>query len=838
MISRRSVACLLLAIAMMHGVDPTLAAAADCNPVANPVAIENTKAGTRDWQLSNPANDIDKQIKGFASLTSVAPNETLDFHVSVTPAQDYRIEIYRLGWYGGSGGRLLFKRDSLSGDTQPDAIQDPTTGLVSMPWEVSYSLTIPPNWVSGVYAAKLINAQGFDNYVIFVVRDDRRAASLLFQRSVTTDQAYNNYPDDGAIGKSLYNYNSHGGETIGGSPRAVKVSFDRPYTGRGAGSFFDWEYSLLRWIERQGYDVSYNTNLDTHRNGSMLLSHNAFLSTGHDEYWTKEMRDAVEAARDSGVHLAFFGANAAYWQSRLEPSDDGTPDRVLTVYKNWQIDPIADPARKTVLWRQIAGRAEQQLLGVQYLTYGDWDENTDYVVQNSKHWLYAGTGFVDGDRVPGIVGYEVDSFQSAFPAPVGTDHTFLSASEYLDAYGDRVTSQASIYQAPSGAWVFASGTMCWSWALDNTGLIDARLQQTTANLLDAFNGGRCEPTTPAPDDREGQVYEDAEDGETTGWRVYAGTGAIENLADAARGSRVIALQGNGMQTGYQLRSEDGSPWQDAEHTQLVLDLRYSEPFRLYVNVETNDGQRYLEYSPVGIGNDWTWDIYIHHGLSASLTNGQWQRIERDLVADLKAAEPQLELLQVNGVLIRGSGRLDDITLAGEASSTPPSPDDREGQVYEDAEDGETAGWRVYAGTGAIKNLADAVRGSRVIALQGNGMQTGYQLRSEDGSPWQDAEHTQLVLDLRYSEPFRLYVNVETNDGQRYLEYSPVGIGNDWTWDIYIHHGLSASLTNGQWQRIERDLVADLKAAEPPLELRQVNGVLIRGSGRLDDIELR
>jgi hypothetical protein len=182
--------------------------------------------------------------------------------------------------------------------------------------------------------------------------------------------------------------------------------------------------------------------------------------------------------------------------------------------------------------------------------------------------------------------------------------------------------------------------------------------------------------------------------------------------------------------------------------------------------------------------------------------------------------------------------LDDIALAGEASSPPPSPDDREGQVYEDAEDGETAGWRVYAGTGAIKNLADAVRGSRVIVLQGNGTQTGYQLRNADGTPWQDAEHTQLVLDLRYSEPFRLYVDVQTSDGQRYLEYSPVGIGNDWTWDIYIHHGLSASLTNGQWQRIERDLVADLEAAEPQLELLRVNAVLIRGSGRLDDIELR
>lgn len=821
-----------------------LAAVATASADDNPIVIENRAQGTWDWVLSKPANDREHQIKGYASKASVAHGERLDFHVSVSPPQDYRIQIYRMGWYGGTGGRFMMESDPLQGRTQPPAVLDETTGLITTPWSADYSLSIPDEWVSGVYAAKLINAEGFDNYIIFVVRDDERTADLLFQRSVTTDQAYNNYPDDGRTGKSLYNFNSYGRETVAGELRAVKVSFDRPYARKGDGSFFDWEFQLLRWLERQGYDVSYSTNIDTHRRPSRLLDFSAFLSTGHDEYWSKAMRDAVTAARDGGVHVAFFGANAGYWQTRFEPSSDGVPDRIITVYKNQQLDPVTDLQRKTILFRDIPGRAEQQLIGVQYLSFGDWDENTDFVVANSDHWLYQGTGFSDGDRVRGIIGYEIDSFQSEYAAPPGTDQTLLSASPYQDTYGNTVIANASIYQAPSGAWVFASGTMSWSWALDEPGYVDARIQQTTANLIAAFTGAAPpeEPSpcgsplgasgTPTDAGDERLVYEDAEDGDTAGWRVYAGTGDIENRLDEERGSCVIALTGNGMDTGYVLSSADGSAWQDRERTLLSLALSYGEPFTVYVDVDTSAGQRYLYYSPTGIGDNWTWENYIHYGLDGDLAGGGWQRLERDLAADLQAVEPESTLVQVNRILIRGSGRVDDIALS-RAASAPENI-----RTYEDAEDGETAGWRVYAGLGSIENLQDSQQGSRVIALQGTGTDTGYQLRDPSGNDWQDGERSLLALELSYSEPFLLYIDVETSAGQRYLHYSPAGLGNDWTWENYIHYGLDQTLTDGAWQRIERDLAADLRSAEPGVELLQVNALLIRGSGRVDNVELR
>ncbi|MEM7128338.1 MAG: N,N-dimethylformamidase beta subunit family domain-containing protein [Chloroflexota bacterium] len=466
----------------------------------NPIAIENQQVGTEAWQLTNPADDVNHQIKGYASKTSVNIGETLDFYISVSPAQSYRIQIYRLGWYNGLGGRFLTEIGPLPGTVQSTPLLEPTTGLVTTSWTSDHTLTIPAGWVSGIYAAKLINAAGFENYIIFVVRNDGRPADLLYQQSITTDQAYNNYPDDGIIGKSTYEFNSHGANTIAGTSRAVKVSFDRPMAGDGSGQFFKWEYAFVRWLERSGYDVVYSTNLDTHQNGTNLLNHAGFLSAGHDEYWSKQMRESVEAARDAGINLAFMGANAAYWQIRLEPSSIGTPDRVLTVYKNWNLDPITDNHLKTYLWRTIWQREEQKLIGVQYRSYGNYSQNTPFVVRNSNHWIYANSGFAENDSVPGLVGYEVDNVHVNYSLPISTSHTLLSDSPYVDAYGNTINANAAIYQSPSNAWIFASGTTSWSWGLDKQGIVDTRIQKTTSNLLNQFTDSPpsgCEPP-PAP----------------------------------------------------------------------------------------------------------------------------------------------------------------------------------------------------------------------------------------------------------------------------------------------------------------------------------------------------
>src|ERR1700730_7272930 len=296
----------------------------------NVIQDENILSGTTSWQLSNPASN--REIEGYASLTSVNKGGEISLFVSTEDA-NYTIDVYRMGWYGGAGARQVFGPLQLAGTNQVTPIPDPATGLIECNWINPYVLNVPTTWVSGVYLAKLTGqTSGKQAYVTFVVRDDGRASPFLFQCSVTTYQAYNNWPGTSFGGKSLSPSNSAG-------PPAVKVSFNRPYAyenGTGAGHFLDggWEYSTVRFLEREGYDVAYCTNVDVHQNAALLLSHSAFLSVGHDEYWSWNMRSNVAAARDQGLNLAFFGANTCYWQMRFEPSPaNGAADRTEVAYK-------------------------------------------------------------------------------------------------------------------------------------------------------------------------------------------------------------------------------------------------------------------------------------------------------------------------------------------------------------------------------------------------------------------------------------------------------------------------------------------------------------------------
>jgi len=457
----------------------------------NPVVIENKQPGTDQWQfelrnLTRQA-DINSQMKGYTSATSVNKGETIDFHISVFPSQTYSLEVYRMGWYEGKGARLMHKADSLPGTQQPKCPIDPNTGLTECNWASSYQLPIPQDWTSGIYLVLLINEHKYSSYMVFVVRDDNRVADLIYQQSITTYQAYNNYPDN--IGKSLYD-DSLGAPTLAKTARAVKVSFDRPYSGMGLNEFLMWDIYYVRWLERMGYDVAYSTDLDTHLNGDRLLNYKGVFIAGHDEYWTKQMRDAVENARDKGVNLGFFGANDAYWQVRVEPSSSGVPNRIMTCYKDKKFDPIQDETATVNFRDPQVKRPEQTLQGVQY---GIWSEQiyTPYVVKNSQHWIYEGTDFKDGDSIPGIVGYEIDYFMPEFPPPNARSNTWtlLSSSPFVSHEKVTANSNASIYQAPSGAWVFSAGTLGWAWALDNYGkhtIANAGIQRTTQNILDKF----------------------------------------------------------------------------------------------------------------------------------------------------------------------------------------------------------------------------------------------------------------------------------------------------------------------------------------------------------------
>src|SRR3989454_7002202 len=214
---------LILALALLSllalpalAASPRLALAAD-----NPITIENQQTGSNAWQLGSlVADDVSQQIKGYASSTSVLQGSSLSLYVTVNPAQTYSIDIYRMGWYGGLGGRLELHAGPLTGISQPACPSDATTGLLACNWTPGYTMTIPVTWTSGVYMAVLTNAAGYQNYVNFVVRDGR-PAPFLYQRSMNTAPAYHDFPDGLRTGQSPSGSNRTGANHLAGTTAPV-----------------------------------------------------------------------------------------------------------------------------------------------------------------------------------------------------------------------------------------------------------------------------------------------------------------------------------------------------------------------------------------------------------------------------------------------------------------------------------------------------------------------------------------------------------------------------------------------------------------------------------------
>jgi len=416
----------------------------------NRIQKENRQPGTTAWQLTNPADN--RQIEGYASLTSVLVGGDIDLFVN-TQDSTYTLSIFRMGWYGGKGGRKVLGPQTLAGVQQVTPTVDPTTELIECNWTNPFRIHVPTSWLSGIYLVKLhgVNS-GKESYIIFTVRDSRRA-DLVFQQSVTTYQAYN-----GWLGQSLYTFNTKDLKQVD------RVSFNRPYAagnppqGAGAGDFLGTiapvsiEYSMVRWLEREGYDVTYITNIDTHEEVGRLTRGKGFLSVGHDEYWSHDMKAHIIQARDSGVGLGFFSANYAFWPIDLEPSSSGAPNRTISVtLDNRCVGAGTGPHPTTVCNVDSDCSAGENCLikncnftclvdsnGVsqteQTLVGGMWDPGhlidaryggdivvTEDVAQNLDHWVFANTGLRVGDVLPGLIGVEWNStrFEKEFPTPTG-----------------------------------------------------------------------------------------------------------------------------------------------------------------------------------------------------------------------------------------------------------------------------------------------------------------------------------------------------------------------------------------------------------------------------------
>ncbi len=500
-----------------------------CSAPANQIEAENCLPGNPSWEW-DVIGAGDLSIQGYATDISVNVGQVINFKIN-TNASAYTIDIYRMGYYGGNGARFItsIQPSAHLPQIQPACMTDSGTGLVDCGnWAVSASWQVPSTAVSGIYFAHLKRTDtGDDSHIVFVVRNDASHSAILFQTADESWEAYNGY-----AGQSLYGPSNQFDLT----QRAYKVSYNRPFITRGfaqesATWVFGAEYPMVRWLERNGYDVTYFTGVDAARSGALIKNHKVYMDVGHDEYWSGPHRANVEAARDAGVNLAFFSGNEVFWKTRWENSIDGsnTPYRTLVCYKETlspssfpaataAVDPL-DPPTWTGTWRDNVksppadgGRPENGLTGTLFLVNGPSNDNpgtlsikVPYADGKMRFWRNTAESRLTSGQTAtlpaGTLGYEwdVDADNGARPAgtfDLSTAAFTLSSDVLLDKGGTygagSATHHLTLHRAPSGALVFGAGTVQWSWGLDDShdnpftgtnAAPDPNMQQATVNLF-------------------------------------------------------------------------------------------------------------------------------------------------------------------------------------------------------------------------------------------------------------------------------------------------------------------------------------------------------------------
>lgn len=486
------------------------------------VAEQNRAQGTRAWALRWRSARQAGRIMDYASAQDVLPGQRERIYASAPGARWIRAAIYRIGWYGGRGGRLVLISRRLPAIRQPPCHHDAWTGLTECRWHASLGFQVPSALTSGVYVVKLESNRGAQRDCLFVVESVRRTP-MLAQIPTATYEAYNGWGGD-----SLYVDHRPGrGRQVGvtGSSQGVEVSYDRPYEGpTGAGEFFDRDVAMVRFLEREGYSVSYTTSPSVDLHSDRLSGRRVLLDIGHSEYWSARAARAFTRARDAGTSLAFFSSDTLTFRIRYAAatrwsSEAGEADHVVVAYKQYA---GRDPERRTEPTGHFP-HAGAQLTGTAYArcvtprvrrprsrdgqllphtnVYYAWMPSP----RRRPRWLYRGTGFTRASRVRGIVGYEID--RTTPDTPRGTlvlgegaarcihqrdaDESHARSGGRSDGGPRTEVAQSTLCAGRSGALVFSSGTMGWQLGLspvpdasvDGPRRPDRRLVRLTENLL-------------------------------------------------------------------------------------------------------------------------------------------------------------------------------------------------------------------------------------------------------------------------------------------------------------------------------------------------------------------
>jgi hypothetical protein len=588
---RRGRLAVALAVAVLIGATvsgmPQEATGAAC---ANPVACENLRPGTPQsvWDISKGEGTT---IQGFAAPFSANVGQAIRFKIE-SPAASYKIDIYRMGYYGGDGARLeaSVTPDISVSQNQPTCNTNTTTGLIDCSnWGVSASWTVPTTAVSGVYFAHIYRTDGStdENQIPFVVRNDASHSAILFKTSDETWQAYNAWG-----GNSVYSGTaSQTANSPRAAGRAVAVSYDRPFATRfgtpyGQDYFFYAEFPMIEFLEENGYNVSYiDQGTVAAPQGALLIEqHKVFMSTGHDEYWSGSEVANVTAARNKGINLAFFSGNEVYWKTRWTSDAAGMPYRTMVVYKesldSAQTDP-AGPKTWTGEWDDPrfsppgnGGRPQNALTGQLWTV----NEGT-YAIQvparyaKLRFWRHTSVARLSAGQTatlaPETLGYEWDEDIDNGFRPAGlidmsatTETPPQVMKDYQEDLGAlTATHHLTLYRAAGGALVFGAGTVQWAWGLESDHGGDSKnppsqaMQQATLNILSDMH---AQPTTLMA----GLVRATASTDTRPPVSVIKSPAPGAHLKDGARVtvSGTATDSGGGVVAGVEISTNGGAAW--------------------------------------------------------------------------------------------------------------------------------------------------------------------------------------------------------------------------------------------------------------------------------------
>jgi PKD repeat protein len=640
---------------------PRAAAAVSC-PNSNPIVNENNCMGEGTTANQSAIENYSEDIGGFTPQTSYELGENVPLKIGTDepsfPGTNVNIAVYRIGYYGGAGARLIATAGANNVKVNNSFQCNPentTTGELSCSnWNVSYTIPGSALPISGIYEAVFTDVAdgGIENYVIFPVRNDKVSSEILYVLPTASYQAYNTWGC-----KSLYFDACGGANTIAGDGRAVAVSFDRPQA-EGEDEmnhFFGPDAITVAWLEEQGYNVSYTDDIQTDANSSALLDHKVDLISGHSEYWSSASFHNFKAARDAGVSIVSLSSNTAYWQTRYENNyrtlvcyktiqgsangnPGGTPNDPAATGPNGEIrpqfatttrrdpgapagDPNAPPGG-----RIGPNEPESSLFGIMYV--GDNDDESFHLAipagnangefASNRVWRNTGISTTASTTLPeGTVGWEWDQIptQPGYLAqePAGVKQlTLTNTTNPEDSWiqdagraraatppaGEPSNVSAAEYRAPSGALVFATGTMEWAYAFD----VDPVVDQMTYNVLSEMGVQPATPESGIKLDTPGEAQPPWPSFTATPSSVFVGQPVSFNASASSDPDATI--------TDYKWDLEGAGTFSTDTGTTTTLTHTYTQPGTYHVILKVTDskGQQETTERTVNVANTATASI--------------------------------------------------------------------------------------------------------------------------------------------------------------------------------------------------------------------------------------